>query len=145
VSARAEVAAALSRICARCDGPMVISHDAIGRERLRCPVCDGVSRIRHHPDEVLIPQGLVPGRVLPPIRPGQLRCQGCATGVPKNARFCCSCDEDRQRQKNRDRSRRRPRAEGSRAQIVWRPKPCRTCGALFQPAGPNARYCEAHR
>ncbi len=80
-----------STVCARCDSQMVVTRDAIGRERRRCPKCDGVSRIKPHPDEVLIPQGLVRAHQLPPVAPGQLRCQRCARGVEGQARFCPSC------------------------------------------------------
>lgn len=78
--------------CAGCDGPMVITHDAIGRPRKRCPKCDGISHNRRHPDEVLLPQGLVRAHArLPEIAAGQLRCQRCARGVEGRARFCSDC------------------------------------------------------
>lgn len=78
--------------CAGCDTPMVITRDAIGRPRKRCPKCDGVSHNRRHPDEVLLPQGLVRAMpTLPPVLPGQLRCQRCAHGVEGRARFCADC------------------------------------------------------
>jgi DNA-directed RNA polymerase subunit RPC12/RpoP len=82
-----------STICARCDGPITITKDAIGRERIRCPKCDGVSRIRPHVDDVQLPQGLVRANVveLPPLEPGQLRCQVCAGGLNTNDRFHPEC------------------------------------------------------
>jgi hypothetical protein len=148
LTARAEVIAALSMICARCDGQMVVTRNAVGVERVRCPRCDGVAKVRHHPDEVLIPQGLVPASTLPPIAPGQLRCQWCARGVSGNARFCAdACRVARHRQSSRRTAARKPRTDGSRAHVRWKPKPCefQGCGAPFQPSGPNSRYCEAHR
>lgn len=101
----------VSTICAGCDGQMVITHDAVGNERLRCPRCHGVARPRRHPDDAMLPQGLVratdapvriirqvvrvevpspPERIveLPPIRAGQLRCQVCGRGVMNAERFC---------------------------------------------------------
>lgn len=100
MTARAEVAAALSMICAGCDGQMVVTKDAIGRDRLRCPKCQGVSRIRPHPDQVLVPQGLVrAASALPQVEPGQLRCQRCARGVAGRARFCSTCTDTRRREK----------------------------------------------
>jgi hypothetical protein len=83
---------AFSEVCARCDGQMVTKPDAVGRPRLRCPRCDGVSAPRpRHPDDAMLPQGLVRVRVLPEVRPGQLRCQRCARGVEGTARFCAEC------------------------------------------------------
>jgi hypothetical protein len=83
----------LSMVCAGCDGPMVITKDAIGRDRLRCPTCQGVAKPYRHPDDAMIPQGLVRANIveLPPIQPGQLRCQVCAKGVSVNARFHREC------------------------------------------------------
>jgi hypothetical protein len=110
----------LSSVCASCDGPMERTKDAIGRERYRCPKCQGVAKARpRHPDDAMIPQGLVPvagtpPRVLreivrvivpapappaervvelPPIRKGQLRCQLCGEGVDPAVRFCSDCSE----------------------------------------------------
>lgn len=82
-----------STVCARCDGSMVITRDAIGRERQRCPHCDGVSSVRVHPDDAQLPQGLVRANVveLPRIEPGQLRCQVCARGLSTNDRFHLEC------------------------------------------------------
>lgn len=120
--------------CARCHGPMVITQDAVGRDRKRCPKCDGISRNRVHPDEVLMPQGLVRkmgGGTLPTVAPGQLRCQRCAHGVEGDRRFCEACQ-------------RAHRSEARRG-ATYAPKPCATCGATFQPTGPRARYCEACR
>lgn len=88
--------------CARCaDTELVLTPDAVGRLRKRCPKCDGVSlkRVRH-PDELMMPQALVQVNerpALPAIAPGQLRCQVCAHGVEGSARFCATCSSDRQR------------------------------------------------
>lgn len=87
----------IDEACARCDGRMVITLDAIGRPRKRCPRCDGVSHNRRHPDEVLIPQGLVRVTPLPAIEPGQLRCQVCAVGINPALRFCDPCRIKRER------------------------------------------------
>src|SRR5712664_2423357 len=88
--------------CAGCDGPMVVTLDALQRPRKRCPKCDGVSRKRvPHPDTVLVPVQLVKlsavASALPPIETGQLRCQYCARGVDGNVRFCAACVEARSR------------------------------------------------
>jgi phage FluMu protein Com len=82
-----------SLICARCDGTMVLTPDAIGRLRKRCPKCDGVAKVRHHPDQVLVPVTLakLTADALPPVEPGQLRCQRCAKGVDGNVRFHTEC------------------------------------------------------
>lgn len=112
--------------CARCDGRMVITRDALGRERRRCPRCDGVSRVRVHPDEVLLPQGLVRAQALPSVLPGQLRCQRCARGVDPSERFCVTC---------------KPGRGHSISARVYQPKPCVRCGEMFQPSGPRALYC----
>jgi hypothetical protein len=120
-----------SRICARCDDgvtrSLVISHDAIGRERLRCPHCDGVAKPRPaHPDDVRLPQGLVTAQMLPPLAHGQLRCQLCAKGVPFTARFCDECV---------------PRTPSG---YRFEPKLCLepTCRRVFVPSGSRALYCE---
>lgn len=80
-----------------CGTPMVAGNDAIGRVRHRCPVRDGVAPPRRRsPDDIaLMPQGLVRIAALPPIQPGQLRCQVCAKGVDGDARFCASCEAAR--------------------------------------------------
>lgn len=156
---------AVSRICAGCDGPMVISRDACGNERLRCPTCHGVSNIRAHPDDAMLPQGLVrsdsvrvvrqvvrvevPGQVerivaLPPIDAGQLRCQTCAEGVHPTRRFCTDCAPGGQlileAYRLRDNA-----ARGGQSERRYKPKPCRRCGESFQPTGPRALDCEACR
>jgi hypothetical protein len=116
-----------SLICARCDGTMVLTPDAIGRLRKRCPKCDGVAKVRHHPDQVLVPQTLVPvtlarltAAALPPIEPGQLRCQRCAKAVDGLARFHDACRRDHQRELQR--AQRSERAVG-------RTRTCLNCGA----------------
>lgn len=83
-----------SLICARCDGQMVISYDALQRPRKRCPKCDGVARARPvHPDQVLVPVTLakLTPDALPHVEAGQLRCQRCAKGVEGKARFHPEC------------------------------------------------------
>lgn len=83
-----------SMICARCDGPMVITHDALQRPRKRCPRCDGTAAPKPpHPDQVLVPLtlGKLTADALPPVEPGQLRCQRCAKGVEGDARFHPEC------------------------------------------------------
>ena len=107
---------------------------------------------------------------LPPIAPGELRCQQCAAGVDPRFRFCRPCYDDI-----------RPKAEvGPRVgrkqnhpnalpedhpdKIAWmakvqatvarrgrqlfKPKQCRYrggCDVVFQPTGPASKFCEAHR
>jgi hypothetical protein len=117
---------AFSEICARCDGQMVAKPDAVGRVRLRCPRCDGVSAPQvRHPDDAMLPQGLVKVHQLPPVAPDQLRCQRCAHGVIGEARFCVACVPPKQ----------------------YQPKVCRCveCGRTFTPTGPRAEFCEACR
>jgi hypothetical protein len=120
-----------SLICAGCDGQMVVTKDAIGRERRRCPKCTGVATVRRHPDEVLIPQGLVRASLLPPISAGQLRCQLCARGVDPTERFCTPCQQGRR--------------SYARTHSVYAAKPCHRCTTLFQPTGPRSLFCEACR
>lgn len=78
-------------ICAGCSGAMVLTPDAVGRMRLRCPTCQGVAQVRRHPDDAMLPQGLVRTAELPLLEPGQLRCQVCAKGLSVNARFHPEC------------------------------------------------------
>lgn len=141
--------AAPSMICARCDGPMKVTHDAIGRSRLRCPRCDGIAPVRaRHPDDAMIPQGLVRAGALPPLAPGQLRCQSCARGIVGRARLCADClDASKKQSVRRSLRRMRPQVDGPRAAFHWKPKTCAFagCETVFEPSGPNARYCEAHR
>lgn len=114
-----------SMICARCDGPMVITQDALGRPRKRCPRCDGVSRVRRHPDEVRVPitLGKLTADALPPVAPGQLRCQRCAKGVDGNVRFHPECM--------------------AAYQLAKKQRRC-SCGALFvRPQGSRADACPA--
>lgn len=149
---------------------MVFRQDAIGRDYLRCPTCSPFARDpRRHPDDAMLPQGLVrtdatrvvkeivrvevptpappPERVveLPPIHPGQLRCQSCARGVDWRSRFCPDHATEghvfmRERRAMR-------RNHGTRQQRHYAPKPCAFagCTTVFQPSGPAARYCEVHR
>jgi hypothetical protein len=98
--------AAESMICARCDGPMTITHDALRRPRKRCERCDGVAAPRPpHPDEVLRPVTLasLTAAALPPVEPGQLRCQRCAKGVVGDVRFHPECLRARAREKRQRR------------------------------------------
>jgi len=135
-----------SMVCAGCSGPMQITKDACGNERLRCPVCQGVARPHRHPDDAMLPQGLVradsvrvvrqivrlpappPERVveLPAIQPGQLRCQVCAHGVDGDARFCADC------QQVKDRARKREARSARRAPLTRR---CLGCGRISTRAG----------
>jgi hypothetical protein len=83
---------AFSEICARCDGQMVAKPNAVGIIRLRCPRCDGVSAPQvRHPDDAMLPQGLVRVTPLPEVQPGQLRCQWCAPRRRGERRFCDEC------------------------------------------------------
>jgi hypothetical protein len=127
--------AAQSDVCARCDGRMLITKDALSRERRRCPTCDGVAAPKRvHPDQVFIPQTLIRASdLLPAIEPGQLRCQRCASGVHGRERFCPRCQPPKRSARRQD---------GQPYQ--YRPKACLECGAMFQPTGPRSRYCEAH-
>jgi hypothetical protein len=154
-------------ICAGCDGPMTITKDAIGRERIRCKRCHGVSEVRRNPNDAMIPQGLVranlsvrvireivkvrepiaePIRVveLPAIRPGQLRCQLCAVGVDPSCRFCDVCSREGHRQLTALRTRQADN-RGANAGLYYLPKPCARCGTEFRPTGPRSKYCEACR
>jgi hypothetical protein len=154
--------------CARCDGDMVLTPDAIGRLRKRCPRCDGVSRKRvRHPDDPMLPQALVRVQApatLPAIGPGQLRCQRCARGVPVNRRFCdacrptgtpvrvcvcLGCGRQAPRQGGAPTRKTCPvcKPTGTRKARVYPPRACRWqgCDRLFTPTGPRAFYCEAHR
>jgi hypothetical protein len=86
--------------CASCGTEMVITLDALQRERKRCLKCDGVAAPRPpHPDQVLVPitLGKLTADALPPVEPGQLRCQLCANGVDGNLRFHPECAAARQR------------------------------------------------
>ncbi len=137
--------------CARCDRQMVITKDAVGRPRKRCPWCDGVAAVKAHPDEVLLPQGLVRVKfaALPPIEPGQLRCQICAHGVNPRMRFCDGCLRDRNKGSWRRSYRRRGELDvvGPAKARTYKPRACAfpNCGATFLPTGPRGSYCEAHR
>lgn len=113
-----------SLICARCDGRMVITKDALQRDRKRCPRCDGVAAPRTpHPDEVKRPLTLaaLTAMALPPVEPGQLRCQRCARGVDGDARFCERCEYARE--------------------LEQRGRPCPDCGNLFLPTVSSPRRC----
>jgi hypothetical protein len=138
-----------SMICASCDGPMVITKDAVGRARLRCPSCQGVAKPYRHPDDAMLPQGLVPvngapPRVirevvrvevpapaiatrtvveLPPLESGHLRCQLCGVGINPHHRFCGDCAEGGQLILAALRL--RERAErGDPPRARYKPKPC---------------------
>ena len=129
----ASLFSAPSMVCARCDGQMVVTKDAIGRERLRCPRCDRVTARRADPNEALIPQGLVRAdKLLPLVRPGQLRCQVCAHGVEGNGRLCPACTAAAKKRAGETRV----------ARGVYAPKPCTRCGQTFQPTGPRSAYCD---
>jgi hypothetical protein len=144
-----------SLICARCDGTMVLTPDAIGRLRKRCPTCDGVAKVRHHPDQVLVPVTLasLTAVALPPIEPGQLRCQVCARSVEGDRRFCDGCAKARNlsswRRGYHCRTTRSKAAAPTSAGITrtYKQKPCVApeCGALFTPTGPRSLYCETHQ
>jgi hypothetical protein len=115
--------------CARCDADMVITYDALRRPRKRCPRCDGVSRkAPPNADTVLLPM-VLGAIVLPPIRPGQLRCQECACGVDPNRRFCPRCTRAHMRE--------------AAKRVQYKPKHCKnlSCGRLFTPTGARAEYC----
>lgn len=144
--------------CARCGRALEFTLDPIGRVRGRCPRCDGVApKQAHHPDEVLVPQTLVAAaRALPPIAPGQLRCQRCARGVRGHARFCSPACRDPERPAprpcarcgarflptRRNQSRCDPcRHPAPTSHRTYARKPCARCAARFTPTGPHAKYC----
>lgn len=83
--------------CATCGATLLITRDAIGRTRTRCPACVGVAKPHIHPDEVFVSQTITPSAapLLPPIKKGQLRCQVCAKGVDSKKRFCPPCSDAR--------------------------------------------------
>jgi hypothetical protein len=130
----ASLFSAPSMVCARCDGEMVVTKNAVGVERFRCPRCDGVARrVTHHPDDALVPQTLVRAdKLLPLVRPGQLRCQVCAHGVEGNGRLCPACTAAAKKRAGETRV----------ARGVYAPKPCTRCGQTFQPTGPRSAYCD---
>jgi hypothetical protein len=135
-----------SLICAGCDGQMVVTKDAIGRERRRCPKCTGVAAVRRHPDEVLLPQGLVRASLLPPIGAGQLRCQMCARGVDPKDRFCATCQEQRTARAEAERLQRvNANRSYARLHTVYAVKVCVGCESQYRPTGPRALYCETCR
>jgi hypothetical protein len=116
---------------------MEITKDALGRDRKRCPRCDGVARhVTVHPDDAQIPQGLVRAMpALPPVEPGQLRCQVCAKGVVGNVRFHPECGRRRKLDQMRE----------SRGRH-WAPRTCRKCGrAMPKKVGRPRKFCEACR
>jgi hypothetical protein len=114
-----------SLVCARCDGDMVITHDAIGRPRRRCPRCDGVAkRTPPHPDDVFMPQGLVRANGLPAIAPGQVRFQRCAHGITASARFCVECVNTRLTAEKT-----RPCPKCGRPTVIRRGRPPKDCEA----------------
>ena len=130
-----------------CGSELVMKPDAIGRMRERCPKCDGVSAPRpRHPDDAMIPQGLVHlVNTLPPVAPGQLRCQRCADGVDGRARFCAACIRRAKGTGPRARRFHPPRLKGTLQACHYQTKVCRTCGAVFTPTGPRALDCGACR
>ena len=111
----------LAERCADCDTRLVITYDALQRPRKRCPKCQGVSHVKPHPDEVLVPVTLqrLTASALPPVAPGQLRCQVCAKGLEGRGRFHPECQAARQRERRRRRC---------------------ACGAMFVPRG-GAKQC----
>lgn len=130
----ASLFSAPSMVCARCHGQMVITKDALQRERFRCPRCDGIARhVRVHPDEVLVPVALTASsQLLPPIEPGQLRCQVCARGVTGTERMHPECA----------RARKLGQMTDSRARR-WAPRTCQKCGgALPKKVGRPRKFCE---
>lgn len=91
-----EIIAVEATGCGKCGTILVHKKDAIGRVYTRCPKCDGVAPEQHrHPDDAMLPQGLVKVHTLPPVQPGQLRCQQCARGVEGDVRFCVTCQARR--------------------------------------------------
>ena len=99
--------------CPVCGSLLVVAMDAIGRTRMRCSDCRGKPSLAsgyHHRDDAFVPQTLVraaKAAPLPAIQPGQLRCQGCAVGVPAELRFCEACRVERLRASARAGYRRR--------------------------------------
>jgi hypothetical protein len=67
-----------------CGRRQVLESDGNGRTRVRCyPCLEGVTRNQKQ---------AAPQQLLPPVAPGQLRCQVCASGVENSkARFCAQC------------------------------------------------------
>ena len=154
--------------CSTCRTLLVVTHDAIGRARYRCPTCEGVAKTSYrHPDDAFMPQGLARvASALPAIRSGQLRCQGCARGVEGLLRFCPSCVQarqamvhgvrrclgcghERERAKGEQFAVRQcghcPPTRGTRTHRRYPPKSCARCGATYLPTGPRALFCEAGR
>lgn len=80
-----------------CGTYLEFTPDAIGRLRERCPTCDGIGRrpalhsSLQATQQALVPIVRVAEYSLPPIAPGQLRCQRCAFGVEPKLRFCDAC------------------------------------------------------
>lgn len=156
-----------------CGEYMVFTIDALGRVRERCPRCRGAA-----PPVALRPgeqRGLqtvhsalpAPKRregLLPPVEPGQLRCQACAEGVERPShRFCPRCRLQRTakkpgrptspeakakmsaawspeaRLKASERMRQRF-ADGLVGPRTYRIKHC-ACGKAFQSTGSAQRWC----
>lgn len=134
--------------CAKCGAAQVTTRDAIGRTRQRCPKCDGVAAPkRPNPNETFMPQALVPVHSqLPPIAPGQLRCQRCACGVEGRERFCAACVAEKASRPKKHTNYIRKTARVYRP-AAYKPKVCARdgCDTTFTPRGPRARFCEVHQ
>jgi phage FluMu protein Com len=120
--------------CKTCNEFLVYTPDAIGRLRARCPRCQGVAKQRPRPNAVLVPMTLAEVErlpQLPPITPGQLRCQRCARGVARRVdRFCAEC---RPLVAQESRALRLEREKGQ-------PRSC-ACGVTFTPTFHRQRTC----
>jgi hypothetical protein len=153
----------------------VPEFDAIGNLVFRCPVRRPKRAGRTvHPEHTLVPVRLMRqsealAMQLPPVAPGQLRCQLCAHGVDGKARLCRTC---RRSQRNSRRRRWIQRTKkpltvclcacgrthetrngrttcrtclhctpvGTVRARAYKPKPCERCHRPFTPTGPRAKW-----
>jgi hypothetical protein len=107
-------------VCPSCRAEMMMVPNRLGAIVDRCPnpKCTGSAF-----------KPTTSGYRLPPVEPGQLRCQVCAEGVAAQDRFCTPC------------------ARVRRSILTRRPmRPCLTCGAPTpRTRGRPKKDCEACR